>query len=48
MCRSEETKPLRDFLSKVGDKWTILLLVTLARWPEHRARFSDRFDKHAR
>jgi DNA-binding HxlR family transcriptional regulator len=41
MCKSEETKPLRDFLSKVGDKWTIMLVVTLARTPRHRARFSE-------
>ncbi len=41
MCKSEETKPLREFLAKVGDKWSILLVVTLARSPKHRARFSE-------
>ncbi len=40
LCRSEETKPLREFLAKVGDKWSILLVVTLARGPK-RARFSE-------
>ncbi len=40
LCKSEETKPLREFLAKVGDKWTILLVVTLARGPK-RARFSE-------
>ncbi len=41
LCKSEETKPLREFLAKVGDKWSILLVVTLARSPKHRARFSE-------
>jgi hypothetical protein len=41
ICKSEETKPLRDFLAKVGDKWSILVVVTLARAPKHRARFSE-------
>ncbi len=40
-CRSEETEPLREFLAKIGDKWSILLIVTLARKPRHRARFSE-------
>ena len=40
-CRSEETEPLREFLARVGDKWSILLVVTLSRKPNHRARFSD-------
>jgi DNA-binding HxlR family transcriptional regulator len=41
MCKSEETKPLREFLARVGDKWSILLAVTLANVPKHRARFSE-------
>ena len=40
-CRSEETEPLREFLARVGDKWSILLVVTLSRKPNHRARFSE-------
>lgn len=40
-CRSEETEPLREFLAKVGDKWSVLLVVTLSRKPCHRARFSE-------
>ena len=39
-CKSEETKALRDLLSKVGDKWSILLVVVLSRSPDSRARFS--------
>jgi DNA-binding HxlR family transcriptional regulator len=41
MCKSEDTKPLREFLARVGDKWSILLVVTLATAPRHRARFSE-------
>ena len=40
-CRSEETEPLREFLAKVGDKWSVLLIVTLSRKPNRRARFSE-------
>ena len=40
-CRSEETEPLREFLAKIGDKWSVLLVVTLSRKPNHRARFSE-------
>ena len=40
-CRSEETEPLRDLLAKIGDKWSILLLVSLSRRPGYRARFSE-------
>ena len=40
-CRTEETDPLREFLARIGDKWSILLVVTLSRKPNHRARFSE-------
>ena len=40
-CNSEERKPIREFLAQVGDKWSILIIVTLARSPKHRARFSE-------
>ena len=39
-CKSEEKKTLRELLSKVGDKWSILLVVVLSRSPGNRARFS--------
>ena len=41
MCKNEESKAVREFLTKVGDKWSILLVVMLARVPKHRARFSE-------
>ena len=41
MCRGEHAKAAREFLTRVGDKWSILLVVMLARAPGHRARFSE-------
>ncbi len=41
MCHNDESKAVREFLAKVGDKWSILLIVMLARTPKHRARFSE-------
>jgi DNA-binding HxlR family transcriptional regulator len=33
--------PLRELLSRLGDKWSVLLIITLARMPNERARFSE-------
>ena len=33
--------PISDLLARLGDKWSVLIIVTLASSPEHRARFSD-------
>ncbi len=33
--------PLRELLSRLGDKWSVLLLLTLARLPQEKARFSE-------
>jgi DNA-binding HxlR family transcriptional regulator len=41
MCKGEHAKAAREFLTRVGDKWSILLVVMLARTPRHRARFSE-------
>ena len=41
MCQSEESSAVREFLAKVGDKWSLLVLVMLAKVPGHRARFSE-------
>lgn len=41
ICPSEEKKDLRELLTKVGDKWSILLIVMLARSPNQKARFSE-------
>jgi DNA-binding HxlR family transcriptional regulator len=41
MCADGEAKPLREFMAKVGDKWTVLVVVMLARFPDNKARFSE-------
>ena len=41
MCKGEHAKAARDLLTKIGDKWSILVVVMLARTPVHRARFSE-------
>jgi len=41
ICNQQDTKPLRQFLTRVGDKWSILVVVMLASAPGHRARFSQ-------
>ena len=46
-CEGKEGKkdhgvcPLRELLSRLGDKWSVLLILTLARMPKERARFSE-------
>lgn len=41
--KSEETGvcPLRELLTRLGDKWSVLLILTLARMPQSRGRFSE-------
>ncbi len=41
LCNSEESRVVREFLAKVGDKWSILVVVVLAKVPGNRARFSE-------
>ena len=38
---SEEKKDLNELLNKVGDKWSILLIVVLSRSDDKKARFSE-------
>lgn len=33
--------PLRELLTRLGDKWSVLLILTLARMPKQRGRFSE-------
>ncbi len=37
----EEGLAIREFLTKVGDKWTMLIVVSLSQMPGRRARFSE-------
>jgi DNA-binding HxlR family transcriptional regulator len=40
-CENEEERDLRELLAKIGDKWSILLIVLLSKAPEKKARFSE-------
>ncbi len=40
-CQSPEALDTREFLTRVADKWSILVVVALAGRPRHRARFSE-------
>ena len=33
--------PIRDLLSRIGDKWSMLVITSLARAPDNCARFSE-------
>ena len=33
--------PVRDLLAHLGDKWSMLVLITLAQQPERKLRFSE-------
>lgn len=37
----EEICPVRDLVSRIGDKWTVLVIVSLAQAPTGRSRFSE-------
>ena len=33
--------PLRELLTRLGDKWSVLLILTLAKMPNQRGRFTE-------
>ena len=40
--KAEEKRcPLRELLTRLGDKWSLLVIHSLARAPKNRARFSE-------
>jgi DNA-binding HxlR family transcriptional regulator len=41
ICNSKDPTSVRELLSKVGDKWSIFILLTLEKMPQCRARFSE-------
>ncbi len=41
MCSGEEVQATREFLTKIADKWSILVVVILSKSPNHKARFSE-------
>lgn len=40
LCKSKDPAAIREILTKVGDKWSIFILLTLEMCPDLRARFS--------
>lgn len=38
---TEKDNPFRQFLGRIADKWSLMVLVTLSHNPRHRARFSE-------
>jgi DNA-binding HxlR family transcriptional regulator len=41
VCKSKDPMAVRELLCKVGDKWSIFILLTLEKLPGCRARFSE-------
>ncbi len=41
LCASKEGQAVRQLLDRIGDKWSILVIVMLSRSPAYRARFSE-------
>jgi DNA-binding HxlR family transcriptional regulator len=41
VCDHKDPAAVRELLTKIGDKWTILLILVLAKVHRNRARFSE-------
>ena len=41
VCGHEDPMAVRELLTRVGDKWSIFLILSLAKLPGQRARFSE-------
>ena len=39
--RDHANCPIQDLLARLGDKWSMLVMVSLARAPDNRLRFSE-------
>jgi len=37
----EADNPFRQFLNRIADKWSLLIVVVLSKKPEYRCRFSE-------
>ncbi|HEX7673596.1 MAG TPA: helix-turn-helix domain-containing protein [Bdellovibrio sp.] len=40
-CKSERSLATKEFISRIGDKWSIMIVLALSRHEDSRARFSD-------
>jgi DNA-binding HxlR family transcriptional regulator len=41
LCGNEEPIAFRELLTKVGDKWSIFIMLAISMLPKDRARFSE-------
>lgn len=41
ICSGKDAEAIRELFSRIGDKWSIFLIVALSKLPEQRARFSE-------
>lgn len=41
VCGHKDPMAVRELLTKIGDKWSIFLILSLAQLPGNRARFSE-------
>lgn len=41
ICLGVEPVAMREFLDRIADKWSLLLIVLLSKSPKRRARFSE-------
>src|SRR6267154_1045811 len=41
VCNNKDPLAVRELLTKIGDKWSIFILLTLEKMPGYRGRFSE-------
>ncbi|PJZ64874.1 transcriptional regulator [Leptospira wolffii] len=41
LCTQHDGSAVRELLTRIADKWSIFLIVTLAKSPQKKARFSE-------
>lgn len=41
ICSGHDAEAVRELMSRIGDKWSIFLIVALSKLPEGRGRFSE-------
>lgn len=41
LCQSSHSQQTRELIQRIGDKWSILIVLVLSEQPRQRARFSE-------
>lgn len=41
VCEYKDPAAVREFLTKIGDRWTVILILSLSKLHRNRARFSS-------